>query len=92
MNLFLWIFRDFMGFNRIIKIKFFNPYLTLPGSAGRPERSTGRAQECAPCQLAGRPSGRPTEGNSFSGCLGRPGGRPAREPLLSGSGPDRPGG
>ena len=42
-----------------------------------------------PCQLAGRPNGRPTEGNPL---LGRPGGRPAKEPLLSGSGRGRPGG
>ena len=47
-----------MGFNRIIKTNFFSPNLFLPGpggrsfrstepGAGRPERSTGRAMECA---------------------------------------------
>ena len=41
-----------------------------------------------PYQLAGRPNDRPTEGNPLSGCPGRP----ARELLLSGSGPGRPGG
>ena len=55
-NLFLWIFRDFMGFNRIIKTKISSPDFlsarlwrstdrsTGPG-AGRPEWSTGCARD-----------------------------------------------
>ena len=90
-----------MGFNWIIKTQFSKSEFSLPGSGGRP---TGRPDQepvdqngrpdvhktCTrPYQLAGRPSGRPTEVNPLSGCPGRPGGRPVREPLLSGSGRGR---
>ena len=57
LNLFCGFLENFMGFILYLKTKFFSPKIFLPGSggqpfrstepgAGRPERSTGRAQGC----------------------------------------------
>ena len=100
-KLFLWFFREFYGIYFVFKNQVFQSQInsarlwrstvsvdrTRSRSTGVVDRTCTRM--CTwPCQLAGRPSGRPTEGNPLSGCPGRP----SREPLLSGSGPGRPGG
>jgi len=36
-ELFLWIFRDFMGFIWQLKTQVLNPDFSLPGSGGRPD-------------------------------------------------------
>ena len=49
----MWIFRDFMGFNWIIKTKFPSPKLSaLPGSGGRP----GRRPDPESVDRIGRPT------------------------------------
>ena len=79
LNLFLWIFRVFMGFYRIIKIKFSSPEIPVLASACRPDQSTELEV------------GRPTRSNDvhkrarqFGWRAGRPTRSTARELMLSG--------
>ena len=93
----MWFYRIFYKVKRPVFESYILPCQALAVDRdGRPDQwsidRTGRRM-CTrhaqrPVCLVGRPSGRPTEVSPLSGWPGRP----AREPLLSGSGPGRPGG